>query len=119
MILWIIFKLGVIFWIIFKLGVILWIIFKLGVILWIIFKLGVILWIIFKLGVILWIIFIRHGRGFSSVGTATRCGLVDLGIEPRGARFSVPSRPARRPTQPSVPWVLGSFPRGKKAGAWY
>jgi hypothetical protein len=37
---------------------------------------------------------------------------------PRGGRFSGPSRPARRLTQPPVRWVSGLFPGGKAAEGW-
>jgi hypothetical protein len=55
----------------------------------------------------------------SSVCIATRYGLDGLGIESRWERdFPHPSRPALRPIQPPVLWILGLFPGGKSTGAW-
>ena len=53
---------------------------------------------------------------YSSVGIVTRCGLDRPRIECRwGARFSAPSRPALRLTQPFIQWVISGC---KAAGAW-
>jgi hypothetical protein len=44
-----------------------------------------------------------------------------LGLVPDRGKiflFSTASRPALGPTQPPFQWVLGSFSRGKAAGAW-
>ena len=53
------------------------------------------------------------------VDIATRYGLDGPGIETRWRRdFPHASRPALGPTQPTVQWVAGPFPRSKAAGAW-
>jgi len=55
----------------------------------------------------------------SSVGIATCYRLDGPGIEScRGGGQIFRTRPDR-PTQPPMQWVLGFFPRGKAAGAWY
>ena len=43
----------------------------------------------------------------SSVGIATDYGLNGPGIESRYGEIFLPSRPALRPSQPAVQWVLG------------
>ena len=54
----------------------------------------------------------------SSVGVATRYGLDGPGIESRwGRNFPHPSRPALRPTQTPIHWILSLSPV-KAAGAW-
>ena len=55
----------------------------------------------------------------SSVGTATRYGLDDPGIDSRWWRnFPHPSTPALVPTQAPIQLVPGFFPGCKAAGAW-
>ena len=52
----------------------------------------------------------------SSVGIATRYGLIGLRIEFLWARdFPHPSRPTLEPTQPHIEWVVGLFSVGKVA----
>ena len=59
-----------------------------------------------------------EGRN-SSVGTATRYGLDDPGIECRCRQdFPHPSRPALEPTPTPKQRVPGLFPGGKVTGAW-
>jgi hypothetical protein len=54
-----------------------------------------------------------------SVGTATRYGLDDPGLESRWGRdFPHPSRMTLGSIQLPVQWESGLFPRGKAAGAW-
>ena len=55
----------------------------------------------------------------STVGTATRYGLDDPGIEARWGRdFPHPSILTLWPTQPPIRWVPGLFSVGKRVGAW-
>jgi hypothetical protein len=55
----------------------------------------------------------------NSIGTATRYGLNDPGIESRwSGDFPHPSRQALRATQSHVKWVPRHFPRGKLLGVW-
>jgi hypothetical protein len=62
------------------------------------------------------ICFLHYAKGGlnSVVGTATRHGLDDPEFEPRCEwEFSDLSRPASRPTQPPVQWVVGFLPEVK------
>jgi hypothetical protein len=64
-------------------------------------------------------IILPTGGRDSSVSTATRNRLDGPGFELQWGR-DIPylSRPASRPTQPPVQWVLVVFPSGKAARAW-
>jgi len=50
--------------------------------------------------------FLSGGPG-SSVSRVTDYGLDGLGLNPSADKIFCPSRPALRPTQPPVQWVLG------------
>ena len=55
----------------------------------------------------------------SSAGIAIRYGSDGSGIKSRwGQDFLHPSATALEPTQPTVQWIPGLYPRGKAAGAW-
>jgi hypothetical protein len=55
----------------------------------------------------------------NSVGIATSNGVGGPGIESRWTQdFSYPSRPALRPTKPSVKWNLIPFAGIKRAGGY-
>ena len=61
----------------------------------------------------------RHVCQDSAVGTATRYGLDDQGIESwLGRDFPHLSRPALASTQPPIKWVPRLFPGGNATGAW-